>query len=105
MTKQRKKYLDDLWLNSEVGCWARAEASEKKEDAQNILQTLFEKGHLNPLDYLMTQEKEMYQKVKSELTDPNEGKEYMLELERDSCDLLDIMVAYEFSMLDLYMDI
>lgn len=31
-----------------------------------------------------------------------EGKEYMLKLEEENANLLDVMVAHEFSMLELY---
>lgn len=102
MTKQRKKYLDDLWMNSEVGRWAIAEAEGNRAKADGILESLFKKGYLSPLEHLMEEEKALYQKVKKELKNVAEGKDYCMALEKANNALVGVMVAYDFSMLDLY---
>ena len=101
MTKKRKQFLDDLWMNSEVGRWATAKAYENREESDKILNEVFEKGYLAPLEYLMQQEKMLSDKVKNELKNDDEAKAYCLALEEENYDLVGVMIAYEFSMLDL----
>ena len=102
MTDERKKYLDGVWLNTEVGRWAVFLAMGKNDDADKILDEIFDRGYIAPYEYIMNEEKKLCQKVKSELLSPEEGKEYVLELEKSNYDLVDIMVAHEFTLLDLY---
>lgn len=64
MTEQRKQYLDSLWLHSEVGRWAIAEAEGNKAEAEEIFEKLFKKGYTSPLEHLINQEKTLSQKVK-----------------------------------------
>lgn len=42
----------------------------------------------------------MCKKLKEVFKDEEERKEYILKLEEENSDLVDIMVAHEFSMLD-----
>lgn len=102
MTEQRKQYLDSLWVNSEVGRWAIAEAEGNKAEADGILETLFKKGYMPPLEHLVEQEKALSQKVKKELKNTAEGKEYCIALEKTNNTLVEVMIAYGFSMLDLF---
>mgnify|MGYP007097240063 CR=1 FL=1 len=102
MKKQRKQYLDDLWMNSEVGRWTKAVSVGDKKESDKILNELFKTGYLNPLEYLMEQEKELCREIRKELKDASEGRAYVLALEEKNCELVDVMVAYEFSILDLY---
>ena len=123
MTKKRKQFLDDLWMNSEVGRWATAKAYENKEESDKILNEVFEKGYLKYrpvlvsleqllaetedeekdalIENLMQQEKMLSDKVKNELKNDDEAKAYCLALEEENYDLVGVMIAYEFSMLDL----
>lgn len=103
MTKERKKYLDSLWINTDVGKWAIALAKGQDEKTDEIMNKIFEM-HPRPYSFLMDEEKEVCKKIKAELSNKDEGKEYIQELEKESPELLDIMVAHEFSMLDLYYD-
>lgn len=102
MTEERKKYLDSLWLNTEVGRWTSYLADGKPDDADKVLEKAFDKGYITPYEFLMAEEKMLCEKVKSELISEAEGREYLLELEKSNYDLIDIMVAHEFSLLDLY---
>ena len=74
---------------------------KSKEESDKILNEVFEKGYLAPLEYLMQQEKMLSDKVKNELKNDDEAKAYCLALEEENYDLVGVMIAYEFSMLDL----
>ena len=100
MNAERKKEIDSMWINTDLGKWAVALSRNHDEDADKILRRLFEK-YPSPYEYLMTQEREIYKKMKKTLS-RTERKEYILKLEKEDTDLLDIMVAHEFSMLGLY---
>lgn len=100
MEEKRKKEIDRMWMDTDVGKWAVALAQERREDAESILNKIFE-IHPAPYEYLMMQEKELYKKIKKTISH-EEGKEYILKLEKENSDLVDIMVAHEFSMLELY---
>lgn len=101
MDKKRKQEIDNLWMNTNVGKWAIALADGKKEEAEEILNKIFE-INLSPYQYLMDEEKEVCKKLKKMFKDAEEGKEYILKLEEENGNLVDIMVAHEFSMLDFY---
>ena len=100
MNEERKKEIDRMWINSDLGKWTVALSQGHDEDADKILRELFEK-YPSPYEYLMMQERELYKKMKEALSH-TEGKEYMLKLEEENANLLDVMVAHEFSMLGLY---
>ncbi len=102
MTEERKKYLDSLWMDTDVGKWAIFKSEEKQEEADKILERLSREGWFLPYERLMSEEKELSEKVKSELNSMAEGKEYVLELEKSDYDLVGIMVAHEFALLDMY---
>ena len=102
MTQERKKYLDGLWMNTEVGRWARCKARGDDSGADRIRETLFSQGYLSPMDYLINQEGKVFERIKQELKSVDEGKSYLLEIEKSDPNLLDVMVAYECSLLDLY---
>ena len=104
MTEQRKRYLDSLWMDSEVGRWSRAEAEGNQAEAEKNSEELFKKGYVSPMEHLMEQEKGLSQKVKKELKNTAEGKDYCMALEKANNALVGVMVAYDFSMLDLYYD-
>ncbi len=102
MEKKRKKYLDSLWMDTDVGRWAQCKARGDESGADKIREELFSKGHLSPIDYLMNQERQAAKSIKQELKSIDEGKHYILEIEKSNPDLFYIMYAYEFSLLDLY---
>lgn len=102
MTKKRKQQLDNLWMNTEVGKWAIALADGRKDEADKICDELFQNGHVAPVEYILDEEKKLSMILKEELLNKKEGREYMDALEKESYSLVDIMVAYEFSLLDLY---
>ena len=102
MTNDRKKQLDDLWMNTDVGKWAIALADGRKEDADKICDELFRNGHVAPVEYLLDREKKLGKALKEELKYRGEGRKYMDAVEENNYNLIDIMVAYEFSLLDLH---
>ena len=102
MTNDRKKYLDNLWMNTDVGKWAIALADSRKEDADKIRDQLFQNGHYAPVEYLLDEEKRIGMALKEELQYKGEGREYIDMLEESHYNLVGIMVAYEFSLLDLH---
>lgn len=102
MTKERKRYLDDLWMNTDVGKWASAIADGRRNEANKICDGLFQSGYVIPVEHLLDEEKKVGIAVKRELKYKGEGREYMDSLEENNYNLVDIMVAYEFSLLDLY---
>lgn len=102
MTKDRKKHLDDLWMNTDVGKWASALADGRKEDADKICDELFQNGHFAPVEYLLDKEKKLGMAVKEELQYMGEGREYIDMIEKNNYNLVDIMIAYEFSLLNLH---
>lgn len=102
MTKKRKQQLDRLWMDTEVGKWAIALADGRKDEADKICTDLFKKGHVAPVEYILDEEKKLSMILKEELQYKKEGREYMDALEKENYSLVDIMVAYEFSILDLY---
>ena len=103
MIKERKEYLDSLWMNTDVGKWVTALSKGQDEKACEIMDKIFE-VHPHPIQALMDEEKEAYKKIKAELSSKDEGKDYIKTLEKENSDLLDIMIAYEFSMLNLFYD-
>lgn len=103
MTKERKEYLDSIWMNTDVGKWTIALAQGQDEKADEIKDKIFEVCP-SPIHALMDEEKEAYKKIKAELSSKDEGKEYIQMLEKENYDLVGVMIAYEFSMLDLYYD-
>lgn len=102
MTKDRKKQLNDLWMNTDVGKWAIALADGRKDDADKICDELFQNGHVAPVEYLLDEEKKLGMALKEALKYKGEGREYMDVIEESHYSLVDIMVAYEFSLLDLH---
>ena len=102
MTKERKQYLDGLWMNTDVGKWAIFLAEEKHKEAENVLEDIFKRGYYDSYNYLMEIEKESCQKIKNALSNIKEGKEYIQMLEKENYDLVGVMVAHEFSMLELF---
>lgn len=102
MDKKRKEYIDSLWMDSKVGRWAKFLSEGNKDAANKITRKLFDEGHLDHNRYLIEEEKQLCQKVKFELRDAEEGKEYILELEKNNYNLVGVMVAYDFTLLDLY---
>lgn len=88
-------------MDTDVGKWAIAISKDRKEEADKIRKKLFTQGYLNPVNHLMSTEKALAEKVRAELKNPMEGKEYLSELEKNNYSLVDVMVAYEFSLLDL----
>ena len=89
-------------MDTDVGKWAIAISKDQKEEADKIREKLFAQGHFAPVEYLMSMEKALAEKVRTELKDSMEGKEYLSELEKNNYSLVGVMVAYEFSLLDLY---
>lgn len=101
MDDKRKKQIDNLWMDTDVGKWAIALANGQNNDADEILKKIF-KINPSPYQYLMDEEKELCNKIVSELSSEEEGKEYIQELEKKTPKLVDVMVAHEFSMLDMF---
>lgn len=102
MDKQRTRFLDSLWMNSDVGKWLELEASGNRESADRMLQNLFDAGHLNPLEYLLEQEKEITKRLKNEFRNLDEAREYLTDLDERKNEMVDVMVAYDFSLIDIY---
>lgn len=100
MDKKRKYQLDSIWFGTKLGKWAIALSKNDKEKADLILEEIF-KQTPTPYNYLMEEEKKLTKALKNKLRDKKEGKEYLLQLEKDNSDLLDIMIAHDFSMLDI----
>ena len=105
MLKERKEYLDSLWMDTDVGKWVLALSKGQKEEADKIREELFDQGILDPIGYIMGEENALCDKVRAALQDPEEVNEFLDELEKCNYGLIDVMVAYEFSMLDLYTSI
>lgn len=101
MDEKRKKQIDNLWMDTDVGKWALALANEQTNEADEILKNIF-KTNPSPYQYLMDEEKELCNKIVEELSSEEEGKEYIQELEKKTPKLVDVMVAHEFSMLDMF---
>lgn len=104
MNKKRKKYLDDLWIHTDMGKWLQCRAKEDDTGARRILEKLFDMGYIIPIDYIMEEGKRAYNAVKEALTDVNEGKEYILELEKRNPEWIEVMIAYEIPLMELYDD-
>lgn len=100
MDKERKRQLDEIWLNTELGKWAIALSKDDKEKADSILEEIFNKTP-TPYNYLMEEEKKLTKELKNSLRYKKEGKEYLMQLENDNSELLDIMIAHDFLMLDI----
>lgn len=113
MDKKRKAYLDSLWRGSAVGKWSSLLAQNNRKEADELMEKIFQSAFdangniirpdaVNPYNYLIDQEKQLCDVIKSELKNKKEGKDYVMALDIEDSDLMDIMVAYEFSILNLY---
>ena len=101
MDEARKKQLDNLWMKTDVGEWAIALSQGQDKKADEIINKIF-KERPDPYWFLMNEEKELCRKIKTELSSKDEGKEYIQMLEKENYDLVGVMVAHDFSMLDLF---
>ena len=92
--------INKILFDSEVGKWALALSEGRKQEADKILEKIFEINPV-PYTYLMEQEKEVSNRIKKEFRTLRERKEYLEFLDKKYPDLMDIMVAHGFSILDM----
>lgn len=115
MTVERKRYLDSLWMNSEVGEWLKMMVAGNKRDADKLLRKIYSEAFTPdgtciderkryPFRYLMGQEKEMTAIIKNELKDKKEGREYLAMIEAENEIMMVYMVGNEFSMIGIGRD-
>lgn len=91
MDKERKKEIDDLWMNTDYGKYVLLAASEKYDEANKILEKITNE---RPFSYDEV-EKEISRKIADELKNEAEFDDYMRLLDDENYDLVEFMIAHD----------
>lgn len=101
MTKERKKDIDNLWINTDFGKWVLL-ASEGKTDEANDLFVQIGSSFPWSVDQV---EQELSAKIANELDNADEFDEYLKMLDEENYDLVGFMISQDifgkvFSLLN-----
>lgn len=91
MDKERKKEIDDLWMNTDYGKYVLLAASEKYDEANKILEKITNEW---PFSYDEV-EKEISRKIADELKNEAEFDDYMRLLDDENYDLVEFMISHD----------
>ena len=102
VNKEKKVFIDNLWMESDLGKWCLLMSEGKTEDADGIVRDIVAfTGAKTYMGAVRMKEKEVSEKMIAAFKDLNEYKEYMLSIEAENADLVGVLIAYDiFSDLE-----
>lgn len=89
MTKQKKEFIDGLWMNTDYGKWILISSEGKIEEANEMLRKIQSEFPWNA-DQVS---KELSIKVAKEFDSVEEYDEYIKMLDEENYDLVDFMIS------------
>lgn len=91
MDEGLKKKIDSVWLESDYGKLCEAIAKDEHQKANAISRQIFDAGYLT----IGLLENELVVKLAEFISSEEEIDEYLLLLEKENSDLVDVIIKYE----------
>lgn len=91
MTKQKKEFIDSLWMDTDYGQWVLLSSKGKTESANEMLIKI-------QSDFPWSAEqiaKELSVRIAKELDSAEEFDEYLKMLDEENYDLVDFMISHD----------
>lgn len=91
MDPERKKEIDKLWMETEYGQWVLNAAAGNEDEAEKLAESIFKK----PPFFLESVDRELAEKIASELKYADEFDDYMKALDSEDYDLVGFMISHD----------
>ena len=96
MNIDKKSRIDKIWRDTDFGNWCSLLANGKTEEADRVAYSIVEStGVPEYMAALREREKEITEKLLSELETAEDYKQYMEALDNEYPELVEIMIAYD----------
>ena len=96
MNMDKKSRIDKIWRDTDFGKWCSLLANGKTEEADSVAYSIVEStGVPEYMAALREREKEITEKLLSELETAEDYKQYMEALDIEKPELVEIMIAYD----------
>ena len=89
MTTERKKYIDNLWMNTDYGKWIFAATSKQETEAKNLIKKMCSTFpfHVDQIDQNLSK------KIANEIKSMDEWNEYLKLLDEENANLMDFIIS------------